>query len=67
MMIDNQIFDLHFDESIFFSVMEKYFRIKSERNQSAHARADEGEFKSARELRDFMMSGVDELDSVVNK
>lgn len=67
MMIDKQIFDLHFDESIFFSVMEKYFRIKSERNQSAHARADEGEFKSARELRDFMMSGVDELDSVVNK
>ena len=67
MMIDAQIFDLHFDESIFFSVMEKYFRIKSERNQSAHARADEGEFKSARELRDFMMSGVDELDSVVNK
>ena len=67
MMIDAQIFDLHFDESIFFSVMEKYFRIKSERNQSNHARADEGEFKSAAELRAFMMSGVAELDGVIGK
>ena len=67
MMIDAQIFDLHFDEAIFFSVMEKYFRIKSERNQSNHAREDEGEFKSAAELRAFMMSGVEELDGVIGK
>ena len=67
MMLDAQIFDLHFDREIFFNVMEKYFRIKAERNQSNHAREDEGEFKSARELRAFMLAGVDELDAVLNK
>lgn len=67
MMLDAQIFSVTFDEKIFFSVMEKYFRIKTERNQSNHARADDGEFKTAKELRDFMMSGVDELDSVLSK
>lgn len=67
MMLDAQIFDLHFDKETFFNIMEKYFRIKSERNQSNHAREDEGEFKSALELRDFMLSGIDELDSVLNK
>ncbi len=67
MMLDAQIFDLHFDKETFFNVMEKYFRIKAERNQSNPARENEGEFKSARELRDFMLSAIDELDSVLNK
>ena len=66
MMLDAQIFSLNFDAATFFNVMEKYFRIKTERNQSNHAREDEGEFKSAQELRDFMFSGINELDAVLN-
>ena len=67
MMLDAQIFSVTFDEKIFFNIMEKYFRIKLERNQSNHAREDEGEFHSAHELRDFMLSALDELDAVLNK
>lgn len=67
MMLDAQIFSVTFDEATFFNVMEKYFRIKLERNQSAHAREDEGEFKTAEELRAFMMSGVEELAAVLSK
>ena len=66
-MLDAQIFSVTFDEKIFFNVMEKYFRIKLERNQSNHAREDEGEFHSAHELRDFIFCALDELDAVLNK
>ena len=48
-------------EDKFFTIMENYFKIQKERNQSVHARPDAGEFKSADELRDFMNVALDEI------
>ena len=68
MMLDEpaQIFSVAFDEKIFFDVMEKYFRIKIERNRSAHANEsnDTGEFPTAESLRDFMRETINELEGV---
>ena len=66
MMLDAQIFSVAFDEDIFFDVMEKYFRIKIERNRSAHANEsnDTGEFPTAESLRDFMRETINELEGV---
>lgn len=61
MMLDKQIFSVTIDEEIFFNIMEKYFRIKSERNQSNHARADFGEFPTADSLRNFMLDALNEI------
>lgn len=65
MMIDAQIFDLHFDEEIFFSIMEKYFRLKVERNHSNHAHEGSGEFKTADELRQFMRDALAEIERIL--
>ena len=40
-------FSVNVSTEIFLSIADKYFRIKDERNHSAHAREDYGEFKSA--------------------
>lgn len=64
MMLDAQIFDLHFDEETFFNVMEKYFRIKNERNHSNHAREDDSEFETATELHDFILAALKEIEQL---
>ena len=63
-MFDAQIFSLKdpFDEKIFFNVMEKYFRIKNERNRAAHAHEDSGEFKTAESIRRFMLDALKEIE-----
>ena len=65
-----QIYELLYDKYIsakipdekFLNIMEKYFRIKDERNHSAHAREDYGEFKTADKLRAFMHRALEELE-----
>ena len=63
-MIDVKIFKPAFDEDKFFKIMNRYYRLKKERNQSNHARADSGEFLSASELKKFILAGLDELSEV---
>ena len=66
-----QIYELLYDKYIsakipdekFLNIMEKYFRIKDERNHSAHAREDYGEFKTVDKLRAFMHRALDELEA----
>ena len=53
------------DEEQFLNVMNKYFRIQKERNQSNHARPDFGEFKTANELRAFMSGALDDIEKLV--
>lgn len=53
------------DPDKFLSIADKYFRIKGERNQSAHAREDYGEFKTAEALRNFMQSALDEIEEAL--
>ena len=64
-----QVYELLFDKVFavkmpaekFLDIMENYFRIRNERNYSAHARADYGEFKTAEKLREAMSNGLDEI------
>lgn len=64
-MIFNEIFKVNIDEFDFLKIMDRYFRLKKERNQSNHARRDSGEFNTATELQDFMVAGIDELEKFV--
>ena len=64
-MIYNEIFKVNIDEFDFLKIMDKYFRLKKERNQSNHARKDSGEFNTAAQLQDFMVAGIDELEKFV--
>lgn len=56
-------FSAQIPEDNFLSIVDKYFRVKNERNHSNHALADKGEFDSAKELRDFMSAALDELEA----
>ena len=63
MMTDN-IFSLKksIPLELFLKIMDRYFRLKAERNQSNHAREDFGEFPTAQSLKEFMEEGLDELE-----
>ena len=54
-------FSVNVSTETFLSIADKYFRIKDERNHSAHAREDYGEFKTADKLREVMSSGLQEI------
>ena len=68
-----QVWELLYDKFIsvkipaekFLDIMEKYFRIMDERHQSNHARADVGEFATAKELRDFMSKALGEINDAL--
>ena len=49
----------------FLSIVDKYFRIKDERNHSAHAREDYGELKTADKLRDFIHRALNEVEDAL--
>ena len=63
-MLEN-IFSVTIPEEKFLSIMEKYFRLKNERNHSNHARNDLGEFVTAAELYDYIKMGLDELEECI--
>ena len=60
-LLVEKIFSVSIPQENFLSIVDKYFRIKNERNHSNHARADDGEFKTADELRKFMSDALDEI------
>lgn len=66
-MLCAKVFEVDMSDEQFLSIMDKYFRLKDERNHSNHARADSGEFKTAPALKEFMLSGLDELTEVINR
>lgn len=65
-MILDGIFAPSIEESTFLSIMDKYVRLKDERNHSNHARHDQGEFSSAQDLKDCMVEGLNELEQAVS-
>ena len=52
-------------KEIFLSIANNYFHIKGERNYSAHAREDYGEFATAEDLRDFMHRALKEIQDAL--
>ena len=63
-MVNEKIFEFNgkLDAETFFSIMEKYFILKDERNLSNHAHGI-GEFKTAADLENFMNKGLDEIEN----
>ncbi len=66
-MILDGIFTPAIEESNFLSIMEKYVRLKDERNHSNHARHDQGVFSSAEDLQKCMEDGLDELEAAIHR
>ena len=63
-MLDKKIFSLNVDRKIFLSIMDRYFRLKDERNHSNHARNDIGEFETAKDLEECILEGLDEIEKL---
>lgn len=61
-LLDEEAFAVSVPKENFLSVVDKYFRIKDERNHSAHAREDYGEFKTVDRLRSFMRDALREVE-----
>ncbi|MBQ9479459.1 MAG: TM1812 family CRISPR-associated protein [Selenomonadaceae bacterium] len=66
-LLSQNVFSLRIDQEKFLSIMDKYLRLKKERNQTNHAREDSGEFITAIALKDFINVGLDELSEVSNR
>lgn len=64
-MLEKKIFTLNIDRKIFLRIMNRYFRLKDERNHSNHARNDIGEFETAADLEKCMLDGLEEIEKVV--
>ena len=72
-MIKNEILHMNIDEEKFLQIIERYFIIKSERNDSAHARlitkeksSDSNSEKTHAEfLKDYMKQGLDEYSEII--
>lgn len=60
-LLDEKLFSVAIAQEDFLSIADKYFRIKDERNHSAHAREDYGEFRTADKLREVMTNGLAEI------
>ena len=63
-MLDKKIFSLTVNRKIFLSIMDRYFRLKDERNHSNHARNDIGEFETAKDLEKCILEGLDEIEKI---
>lgn len=64
-LLYDKFFSVKIPDEKFLNIMEKYFRIRDERHQSNHARADFGEFKTAEELLTFMRAALDEISDAL--
>ena len=60
-LLNEGAFAVSIPKENFLSIVDKYFRIKDERNHSAHAREDYGEFKTVDNLRKVLKEGLDEI------
>ena len=69
-MSREKIFILKVSEEKFLSIADKYFRVKDERNHSNHARSTRmgaDEFSSAKELENFMLLGLAEIENAMEE
>ena len=66
-LLVEKTFSLGMDKEIFLSIADKYYRIKDERNHTAHAREDYGEFTTADELRNFMIDALNDIQNNLPK
>lgn len=68
-MIDEEIFAVQkMSVEEFLSIMDRYFRLKLDRNDTNHARAElNGEFQTAGELRSAIEEGLKEIGAAVKK
>ncbi len=64
-LLNEGAFGVSIPKEKFLSIVDKYFRIKDERNHSAHAREDYGELKTADRLRDFMHRALKEIQDAL--
>ena len=64
-LLVEDIFSVSVPTETFLSIADKYYRIKDERNHSAHAREDYGEFKTAEKLRSVMSEGLKEIQALL--
>ena len=64
-LLVEDIFSVSVPTETFLSIADKYYRIKDERNHSAHAREDYGEFKTAEKLRSVMNEGLKEIQALL--
>lgn len=64
-MLEEKIFALKVDRKIFLKIMDRYFRLKDERNHSNHARNDIGEFETAADLEKCILEGLEEIEKVM--
>lgn len=61
-LLDEGAFTINVPKATFLNIVDKYFRIKDERNQSVHTREDYGEFKTADRLRNSMQKVLKEIE-----
>lgn len=61
-LLNEGAFAVSIPKETFLNMADKYFRIKDERNHSAHAREDYGEFKTVDRLREFMQKALKEIE-----
>lgn len=66
-MLRRKEFSLTIDDETFLSIMDKYFRLKNERNQTNHARLDSGEFQTAEALKEVMTEGLEEIEEAMTR
>ena len=64
-LLAEEVFSVSISTETFLSIADKYYRIKDERNHSAHAREDYGEFKTAEKLRSVMSDGLKEIQALL--
>lgn len=64
-IISQKYFSLvNLSEDEFLNVMDRYFRLKDERNHSNHARNDIGEFGTAKDLEQCILDGLAEIEKI---
>ena len=68
-MIDEEIFSVQgISVEKFLSIMDRYYRLKLERNDSNHAHSElNGEFGNAEELGAFIKAGIAEIENALGK
>ena len=63
-LLSEKYFELKIiSEDKFFSIMERYFIVKKERNHILHA-GEIGDFKTAKDLEKFLLEGIEEIENV---
>lgn len=66
-MICEGIFTVTIPMENFMRIMERYYRLKIERNDSNHAHAElKGEFRTAQKLGEFIDEGIEEIEAAEN-